>query len=91
MKSNNRYELHTFYCIQCGQKTFDLQRKVNHRHAKHHLKKLWCPHCKATINCVECRNDEEVYEFKEKWLAGEYQSEIIKSLEEGQKEILAWS
>ena len=65
------YELHSFWCIQCGNKGLDIQRKPNHRYAKHHKKKLWCPWCKMEINHIECRNDAEIVEFKEKWQAGE--------------------
>lgn len=90
MASNN-YEQHKFFCIKCANETIPVQRKVNHQHRKHHLKRLWCPHCKITINCVECRNEEEVEEFKEKWKAGFYTEEVEKSLIENAKENLLWS
>lgn len=85
------FEPHSFYCIGCGNKTFDLQRKVNHKHGKHHLKKLWCPTCKMTVNCVECRNDEEIIQFKEKWKAGEYQEDFEASVKEFERENKIWS
>ena len=85
------YEQHRFFCLQCGQETLPILRKVNHKHGKHHLKKLWCPHCKITINCVECRNDQEISEFKEKWLAGEYAEALESSLAEISKEEKVWS
>ena len=74
------YEEHTFWCIKCGKQNFPLQRKVNHRHGKHHRKKLWCINCKQEINCVECRNDDEVAEFKEKFAAGEISEAEYKTL-----------
>ena len=77
---NYNYEPHTFWCIQCGNKGLDLQRKVNHRHGKHHRKKLWCPWCKMEVNHIECRNDSEVYEFKQAFEAGEYKEEVAQSL-----------
>lgn len=81
------YEVHTFWCIKCGQRGLDIQRKVNHRHGKHHRKKLWCPWCKCTVNHVECRNDEEVAEFKENFKNGVYLQELEESLKESQKDI----
>lgn len=84
MASN--YEPHTFWCIQCGNRGLDIQRKVNHRHGKHHRKKLWCPWCKMEINHIECRNDEEIKEFRENWLAGAYQEELKESLNITKKE-----
>lgn len=84
------YEPHSFYCIKCGNRGLDIQRKVNHKHSKHHRKKLWCPWCKMEMNHVECRNDLEVQEFKEKWAAGEYKQEVETSLNTIQKENLMW-
>ena len=85
------YEPHTFWCIRCGNKGLDLQRKVNHRHGKHHRKKLWCPWCKMEVNHIECRNDEEIREFRENWLAGAYEEELKESLNVIKKEKEAWS
>ena len=85
------YEQHTFWCIRCGNRGVDLQRKVNHRHGKHHRKKLWCPWCKMEVNHVECRNDWEVEEFKEKFAAGEYKQELKESLNYIDKENSVWS
>ena len=84
---NTKTEEHDFYCIQCGKKALSLPRKISHKYQKHHYKKLWCYHCGCTINTVECRNDEEVKEFKEKWLNGDYQEEIKDSLIECQRTI----
>ena len=85
------YEQHTFWCIKCGNRGLDIQRKVNHKHSKHHRKKLWCPWCKMEINHIECRNDEEVKEFKENWQAGLYQKELKESLEEMTRQNQIWS
>ena len=85
------YEEHTFWCIKCGKQTIPIQRKVNHQHSKHHRKKLWCWNCKCDINCVECRNDEEVEEFKEKFNAGEFKEELTQSLEYIKQKKQAWS
>lgn len=85
------YDTHEFYCIKCGQKNISLQRKVNHKHAKHHMKKLWCWHCKEEMNCVECKNDEEVKEFKNNFLAGKYLKEVERSKRITKREQLIWA
>ena len=86
------YDQHDFYCINCGEKVFTIPRKVNHKHAKHHRKKLWCPWCGMEVNHVECRNDSEVYEFKRAFEAGEYKEEVQESLNFINKEKnLLWS
>ena len=85
------YEPHTFWCIKCGNRGLDIQRKTNHKHGKHHRKKLWCPWCKMEINHIECRNDEEIREFKENWLAGAYQKELEESVQVVKKENEIWS
>lgn len=85
------YEAHDFYCIKCGNKGLSLQRKINHKHGKHHRKKLWCPYCKMEVNHIECRNDTEVAEFKEQWIKGEYKTELEESLNTIAKEKLVWS
>ena len=76
-----KYSEHSFYCINCGEKTYELMRSRSHQYSKHHRKVLYCPHCKQTLNCIECRNDEEVFDFKEAFLAGKYQAEVQESLE----------
>ena len=88
MKNNT--EIHDFYCIKCGNKNFALSRKSGHKHGKFHRKKLWCWHCKETINCVECSTDEEVQEFKEKFEAGEFEKELEESIDFLNNEKLNW-
>ena len=85
----NIYDQHDFYCMNCGEKVFTIPRKVNHKHAKHHRKKLWCWHCKQEVNCIECKNDQEVKEFKDNFLAGKYQKELEESINYIQKEQMA--
>ena len=74
-------EYHSFYCMNCGKEIFTLPRAKSHQYEKHHRKVLYCPWCKQTLNCIECRNDEEVFDFKEAFLAGEYQNELKESLD----------
>lgn len=80
MKTVRNMELHSFYCMNCGEKTYELMRPKNHKYGKHHRKSLYCPHCHLTLNCIECRNDQEVFEFKEAYLAGEYKEEATISI-----------
>ena len=61
-------------------KTYELMRPRSHQYSKHHRKALYCPWCKLTVNTIECRNDNEVYEFKEAFAAGEYKEELKESL-----------
>lgn len=86
-----KYETHDFYCMKCGKKGLSLQRKVNHKHGKHHRKKLWCPYCKMEVNHIECRNDNEVYEFLENFKSGEYEKELEESLDFIKEKNKAWS
>lgn len=76
-----RMDRHSFYCMNCGKKVYELMRPVSHQYGKHHRKALYCPWCKLTVNTIECRNDNEVYEFKEAFAAGEYKEELKESLD----------
>lgn len=87
----SNYEGHSFYCMQCGNKGIDLMRKTSRQRNKHHRKKMYCPYCKCEVNHVECRNDQEVKEFKEAFAAGEYREEAQQSIEYIKKENLIWS
>ena len=85
------YDRHDFYCMKCGKKGIPVQRKINHKHGKHHRKKLWCMYCKQEVNHIECRNDQEVQEFLENFAAGMYKEEVEESLNYIQKENEVWS
>lgn len=74
-------ELHRFFCIRCGHEGIPLFRKTSHQYQAMHRKKLYCPYCKLTINHIECRTEDEVYDFKLAFAAGEYKPEIGESLE----------
>lgn len=75
------YNLSTFYCLNCGQPGIPIMRQIGHERGKLHRKKLYCPHCKMTINHVECRTDADVFEFKEAFLNGEFKDEAQESLD----------
>lgn len=75
MKRGWKFELHDFYCINCGKKTMTLPRNAGHKKEKFHRKILYCPYCHLTINQVECRNEYEAYEFKQDFNMGVYKDE----------------
>lgn len=76
-------EIHDFYCINCGQRSLPIVRRRSLQHEKFHRKKLYCPWCKMTVNHIECKNDEEAYEFKQAFKNGEYIQEAAESIEHG--------
>lgn len=82
MPKGGRREEHSFYCINCGKRAMSLQRPVSKLREAHHRKKLYCPCCGNVVNCIECRNDSEVYEFKENFELGVYKEEAEASLKE---------
>ena len=79
-RNNNKMELHSFYCMNCGKKIIELPRARGHQYGKHHRKALYCPWCRIASNAVECRNDTEVFEFIESFEAGEYKEEMLESI-----------
>ena len=73
-----KFEVHDFYCIQCG-KSQPLARTRNNAKEKFHRKRLWCPWCGIEINHIECRNYEERLEFKEAFERGDFINESEES------------
>jgi len=73
-------EGHEFYCMKCGHQTIPLARKINHAREKFHRKKLYCPWCKLTLNCIEVRNYAEKLEFLEMFEKGDFKDEVEESL-----------
>lgn len=59
-----------FYCPSCGRLGYELPRPRGRQREKFHKKNLYCPHCKKTLNMIECKDDEEVFEFKEAFREG---------------------
>lgn len=68
------------YCLNCGNK-YELFRKSCKQKKSFHRKKLYCIHCKKTLNFIECRNLDDVEEFKERFANGEYKEEALESME----------
>jgi hypothetical protein len=80
--SYGKIDIHDFYCLNCGNKAGSCVRPQAHRREKFHRKKLYCPHCQLTLNCVETKSDIEAYEFKEEFLTGAFAEEAKLSIEE---------
>lgn len=80
-KSVNKFDFSSFYCPACGKKSMDLPRPRSMIRQGFHRKKLYCPWCKETYNCIECRNEIEKREFLENWEAGMYVEETTPVVE----------
>ena len=76
------FEESTLYCINCGNKAMPIQRRRGRQKEKFHRKKLYCWHCKKTVNHVECKTLEDVDKFKEDFENGVYAEEAYESLKE---------
>ena len=74
------YQIHRFFCIKCGNEGIPLSRRQGHKHEKFHRKKLYCTHCKQEINHIECKNDEEVYDFRLDFGEGAFINEAKESV-----------
>ena len=75
------YEIHDFYCLNCGKKSIPLSRKSGHQHARNHRKKLYCPWCKTEVNHIECKNSSDIEKFKKNFEEGLYKEEAQKSID----------
>lgn len=73
-------EKYDFYCINCGNKGIPLQRSKSLKHEKFHRKKLYCLTCKAEVNHVECKSQEEVEQFLIDFERGVFKDEAEESL-----------
>lgn len=76
----NKFSLNSFYCINCGNKVLELPRPQARQRKTAHRKKLYCPHCQKEINCVECKNDEDIFSFKSDFSSGLYKGEAEESV-----------
>lgn len=76
----NRYEDHSFYCMNCGKKGIPIWRDKSKLHSKDHRKVLYCPFCRETVNHVEVRNFEEKEKFLQNFEAGNFKEEAAASI-----------
>jgi len=79
-KRMNSFEIHDFYCINCGKKGIPIGRQSGHKREAFHRKVMYCPYCKHTINHIECRNLKEKEQFAQDFLAGKYLEEAQASI-----------
>lgn len=70
----------SFYCLKCGKEVYTLPRARSLQHSSGHRKRLYCPHCKVEVNCYECANDQDAYEFKEAFTQGAFVEEAAESI-----------
>lgn len=85
MRKGQRSE-HSFYCLNCGKAGIPLARRDSFKRERMHRKKLYCPWCKMTVNHIECRSEEDIYNFKQDFENGVYKAELQESLDFIQKE-----
>ena len=81
MAHGNQFNFTSFYCPACGKKAMDLPRPRSLTRQAFHRKKLYCPWCRATYNCIEVRNEYERQDFISDWEEGVYEAEAIPVLE----------
>lgn len=74
------YQSNRFFCTKCGKEGLPIYRNQGHFHPKFHKKKLYCIYCKNDINHIECKNEEDIYEFKMNFNKGVYANEAEESL-----------
>ena len=81
-KSNSlqKYEDHSFYCLNCGKKGIPIWRNKGHLHSKNHRKALYCPYCQVEVNHMEVRNVEEFEKFRQDFENGNFIEEAIESI-----------
>ena len=80
---HNKFVIHNFYCINCGNRGIELYRNRGYQYGKGHRKKLYCIHCQAEVNHIECKTPEEEYEFKKNFENGVYKNEAEESMAHG--------
>ena len=74
------YDTHKFFCLACGGEGIPLARKKGQQRERFHRKKMYCYHCKNTVNHIECKSSEDVKEFKHNFELGVYKNEAEESL-----------
>lgn len=72
---------HSFYCMNCGNKVLDIPRNRGYLKGRQHCKRLFCFNCQVECNCVECYDDEDVFNFKEDFEEGKYKELAAASIE----------
>ena len=89
-RSTKNWRTHDFYCLYCGNRNISVLRPRGFLRERGHRKVLYCPHCKHTVNHYECRDEAEVFDFKEKFIEGVFVEEAIESIQFIREEELDW-
>lgn len=79
-KNSRAYRTNECFCVQCG-KSMPVMRPTCNYREKGHRKKMYCPYCKVVINHIDCRNQEQIDQFKLDFAKGKYKDEAIASIE----------
>ena len=74
------YRTHDFYCLNCGKRNISVMRPRGFLRERGHRKAMYCPHCKLDVNHLECRNDEDAFNFKIDFEEGKYIQEAKESI-----------
>lgn len=80
MPRGGNYANHSFYCISCGNVGIPIMRKQGQKRGSMHRKRLYCVHCRQDVNHIECKNQDEIEEFRLNFQNGVYKEEAEKSL-----------
>lgn len=57
--------INSFYCSECGNRGIELPRTKGHQHKNMHSKHLYCIYCKQITEHIECKDEEDIFIFKE--------------------------
>lgn len=80
MAKYNNQILTDLFCLNCGNKGIPIYRKKSSIREAGHRKALYCINCKETVNHYECRNINEIYDFKQRFQSGEFAEEAKNSI-----------
>lgn len=75
MKNRRNFTMSQFWCTCCGQHIIDLPRPYREQREPGHLKKIYCPWCKAEKNAVEIKPFGSSYileDFKQEFKLGRF-------------------
>lgn len=76
----NKTELHSFYCIHCGNKSMELPRPRSLRRERFHRKVLYCPKCHVDVNHIEVKDEDDRFDFLDLFERGVFKDEAEESI-----------
>lgn len=80
MAKGTPFDIHDFYCLNCGRRNLPLARSRSLQHKGGHRKNLYCIYCKKEVNHIEIRTQQEKDEFLENFNKGLYKEEAEESI-----------